>query len=119
VVNTMLSLIKGRRFKLWEYRVSHGSLLVRSPAGPEFDTNIDIISVGVEYISIPCYLGEILSIAEPTQDESRDAERVLQRRLTPPLRAWIFECQTGRFMLVGVSLKVQEHHGDIFESPFS
>jgi hypothetical protein len=39
-----------RRFQLWEYRVSHGSLLVRSPKGPDATTNVDLVFDGVEYI---------------------------------------------------------------------
>jgi hypothetical protein len=33
--------------------VSHGSLLVRSPKGPDATTNVDLIFVGVEYICCP------------------------------------------------------------------
>ena len=40
----------GRTFQLWEYRVSHGSLLIRSPKGEDVAMNIDIICVGVERV---------------------------------------------------------------------
>lgn len=38
-----------RRFQLWEYRVSHGSLLIRSPRCPQERTNIDVIFDGAKY----------------------------------------------------------------------
>jgi hypothetical protein len=42
-----------RRFQLWEYRVSHGSLLIRSPKGPDAEMNIDLVFSGVEFVACP------------------------------------------------------------------
>jgi hypothetical protein len=42
-----------RTFQLWEYRVSHSSLLNRSPKSPGVSTNIDLICTGVEYLAVP------------------------------------------------------------------
>jgi hypothetical protein len=47
-----------RAFQLWEYKVSHGSLLIRSPKGPEISTNIDLVCVGVEYPAAPRHIGD-------------------------------------------------------------
>lgn len=35
-----------RRFQMWEHRVSHGSLLVRSPRGPEAERNGTAARIG-------------------------------------------------------------------------
>ena len=67
----MSELTQGRAFQLWEYHVSHGSLLIRSPAGPEFETSVDMVCVGVEYLSAPRHLGEIdVSQASTTEISS-------------------------------------------------
>lgn len=79
----MSELTKGREFQLWEYRVSHGSLLIRSPAGPGFETSIDIICVGVEYLAAPRHLGEI-TVSEATGAEIESLEEILGKKL--PLR---------------------------------
>jgi hypothetical protein len=39
-----------RYFQLWEYQVSHGMLLLRSPRSPEHQTNLDVLFHGVEYV---------------------------------------------------------------------
>ena len=64
----MPELTKGRQFQLWEYQVSHGFLLIRSPAGPDAAKSIDIIFVGVEYLAAPRHLGEI-AVSDATVDE--------------------------------------------------
>jgi len=113
----MFELTKGREFQLWEYHVSHGSLLIRSPAGPEFDTSIDIICVGVEYLTAPRHLGE-LAVSEANDAEIGRLEEILRKKL-PRSRVWALECSHERFLVVAAALKVQEHRGDIFDSPFA
>jgi hypothetical protein len=113
----MSELTKGRDFQLWEYRVSHGSLLIRSPAGPGFETSIDIICVGVEYLAAPRHLGEI-TVSEATAAEIERLEEILGKNLLPPSRVWALQGSRQRSLVVGVALKVQEHRGDIFDSPF-
>jgi hypothetical protein len=113
----MSALTKGRIFQLWEYYVSHGSLLIRSPAGPGTETSVDIVCVGVEYLAAPRYLDEI-TVCPATGAEVERLESILQKKLSPPLHAWVLESASERFLLVGVALNVREHHGDIFESPF-
>jgi hypothetical protein len=112
----MSALTKGRQFQLWEYRVSHGSLLIRSPAGPGRETSIDIICTGLEYLAAPRHLGEI-TVSGATRDEVDCLQKVLQRQLSPSC-VWALETLSARFLIVAASLKVQEHPGDIFESPF-
>ncbi|POZ50297.1 hypothetical protein [Methylovulum psychrotolerans] len=57
----------GRTFQLWEYHVSHGSLLIRSPKSLDEATNIDIICSGVDYLSAPRFIYN-LEITEPIVD---------------------------------------------------
>jgi hypothetical protein len=108
----MSAFTRGRQFQLWEYRVSHGSLLIRSPAGPGRETSVDIICTGLEYLAAPRHLGEI-TVSEATQIELDRLQKILGSRFSPPL-----ESLGERFLIVAASLKVQEHLGDIFESPF-
>jgi len=112
----MTELTKGREFQLWEYHASHGSLLIRSPAGPGFETSIDIICVGVEYIAASRHLGEI-SISQATETEVGKLEEILGKNL-PPCRVWALQAARQRSLVVAVALKVQEHRGGIFDSPF-
>jgi hypothetical protein len=113
----MSAFTRGRQFQLWEYRVSHGSLLIRSPAGPGRETSVDIICTGLEYLAAPRHLDEI-TVSEATQIELDRLQKILGSRFSPPLRAWALESLGERFLIVAASLKVQEHLGDIFESPF-
>ena len=65
----MIASFPDRRFQLWEYRVSHGSLLLRSPRGPEISHNVDIVFVGVEFLCAP-RLFRGLELAQGTEEES-------------------------------------------------
>ena len=113
----MSALMEGRRFQLWEYHVSHGSILIRSPAAPEVKTSVDIICMGLEYIAAPRHLGEI-TICQPAPTELEQLENMLKKKLSPS-HVWALQGSTGRFLIVAASLHIREHHGDIFESPFS
>jgi len=43
----------GRRFKFWDYRVSHNYALLRAPHTNKIPTNLDLVFGGVEYLSLP------------------------------------------------------------------
>ena len=50
----MKSSFENSEFQLWEFKVSHGSLLIRSPKGPETPKNIDLVQGGPgEFHSFP------------------------------------------------------------------
>lgn len=57
-----------RRFQLWEYRVSHGSLLIRSPRGVGFSQNVDFVFVGVEYLAVPRVFRGLALVARNRRD---------------------------------------------------
>jgi hypothetical protein len=104
-----------RSFQLWEYRVSHGMLLVRSPQSPVFNINIDIVFAGVEFLSIPRRLVG-LQLDQGTDvaiDRIAANFRQVERRK-------IFAMVSGshRYLIVAAGAQVTEHQGDIFDSPF-
>ena len=79
-------------------------------------TNIDIICVGVEYMSLPRYLRN-LDIVEPTDVEIRQLEEMLGKPLTVS-SVRMFVADTMRFPIVAARFKVAENESDIFDSPF-
>jgi uncharacterized protein YaiE (UPF0345 family) len=113
----MRELTTGRQIQVWEYHVSHGSLLIRSPAGPGVVKSIDIVFIGVEYLAVPRHLGEIV-ISEATADEMHKLEGILQKKLVSS-RVWVLQGSRERFPVVAAALRIQEHAGDIFDSPFA
>ncbi len=105
-----------RAFQLWEYKVSHGSLLIRSPKSPEIGNNIDLTCAGVEYMAVPRHIVG-LDLVEPTQDEIKILSQVLGKALE---RAHVRIIASGgrRFPIVAASFRISENEGDIFHSPF-
>ncbi len=105
-----------RTFKVGEYQVSHGQLLIRSPkapstgATPEFLTNIDLVFVGVDYMAVPRSLRG-LEILAPLPEE------ILGKPI-PPDGIKILASEGKRFPIVASSLSLFENDWDIFESPF-
>jgi hypothetical protein len=107
---------KNRTFQLWAYRVSHGSLLIRSPQSSEEKMNVDVICAGVEYLAVPRFFRG-LEIATPMPEEMRSLEEKLGRKLTSA-SVHILVSSMQRFPIVAASLKLEENEQDIFESPF-
>lgn len=105
-----------RTFQLWEYHVSHGSLLIRSPKDAEVMKNIDIVCTGVEYLALPRFMRGI-EVTEPTLEELRNLEQMLGKRLTES-SVVILASSDKRYSVVATSFKVEENEMDIFESPF-
>lgn len=111
-----------RAFQLWEYQVSHGQLLIRSPkapatgTSPEFLTNVDLVCLGVDYMAVPRQLRG-LELAPPTSDELRHLEVLLGKAVAPD-NVKILTSEGKRFPVVAASFSFSENDWDIFESPF-
>lgn len=105
-----------RTFQLWEYRVSHGSLLIRSPKGVEGVKNVDIACTGVEYVAVPRFMRG-LEIEEPTLAELSQLERIVARRLSAS-SVVVLASSGQRFVVVAAGYKIDESEMDIFDSPF-
>jgi hypothetical protein len=110
-----------RRFQVWEYQVSHGQLLLRSPSptvgGDDLPpTNLDLIFVGVVYMNVPSSLQGI-AIEPATDAEHAHIDELLGRSVT---REWVRILVSGgrRFIVVAAGWSASENDWDIFESPF-
>lgn len=111
-----------RTFKVWEYLVSHGQLLIRSPkapatgSSPERTTNVDLVCVGVEYMALPRALHGLV-VREPTAAEVASVSALLGKPVDGrELR--MLESEGRRFPVVATSLSISENDWDIFDSPF-
>ena len=112
----MKELLKGRKFQFWEYRVSHGSLFLRSPMDGKFKTNIDVKFVDVMYVAIPRFLYEI-DIVEPTEAEIKQVKEIV----SPPHEIsglYIIKARGRRFPIAGTNMMIEENELNIMESVF-
>ena len=105
-----------RKFQFWQYRVSHGELLVRSPKDAVHARNADLMFAGVEYVDLPRVIPD-LEVDEPSdEDVARARERLgesVQRDHVIVLRS-----QGRRYIVVASAVKAVESDMDIFDSPF-
>ncbi len=105
-----------RAFQVWEFRVGHGSLLIRSPQSVENPTNVDLIFSGVEYLAAPRFL-KGLEVVSPDAGEVIQAQEILGKQL-PASSVYVLASAGRRFLIVAAALKTEEREGDIFDSPF-
>jgi hypothetical protein len=112
----MIAMYPGRRFQLWEYRVSHGSLLIRSPAGPEIDTTLDVVFAGVEFLSVPRFLPD-LEVHHGTADDVTLVTRLASESMESQ-NVYALLSQGRRYLVLAAGCRVGEWAGGIFESPF-
>ena len=120
-MNITSSLPSRRTFKVWEYQVSHGHLLIRSPLAPasqyslEEVTNLDLHFWGVDYFELPRLLKGV-EIVAPTEAEVERLGGILGKRLLPA-NVIILLSGSQRLSIVAEGLAVTENQWDIFESP--
>jgi hypothetical protein len=111
----MIASFPDRRFQLWEYNVSHGSLLVRSPRGPKVDSNIDIVFVGVRFLSAPRHLRGL----ELDRGSQEDIDHVMAEvGEIDPDKVFVLSSAGRRHLVLAAAHQVSEHQGNIFDSPF-
>jgi hypothetical protein len=113
----MIGSFPHRRFQLWEYHVSHGSMLIRSPRGPENATTVDLVFVGVEYVSAPRHLRGLELVDATAEDVSRATTAI--GRPIENSRVYVLKVGDQRHLVVAVSGRLDENTHDMFDSPFT
>lgn len=104
-----------RRFQLWEYRVSHGALLIRSPKGADAETNIDLVFSGVEYVACPRMLRGVELAAVTPEDMHRAGEGF--GPVVAPDQVFVLLSAGARHLVIAASCRVSENLDDIFDTP--
>ena len=111
----MISLAS-RMFQTWEFKVSHGQLLIRSPKDANHSTNVDLIFSGVEYVDLPRHLGQ-LEVQHPDEaDISFIGERLAKQGSSNSI--FVLTSDSRRYHVVAAALTISENELDIFDSPF-
>lgn len=113
----MIASYPSRNFQLWEYTARHGSLLVRSPRKPTIPTNIDMIFVGVEFITLPRHLKGV-ELMHGSIDDVERAGAALGREVDAE-QVFVLVSEGNRFLVVAAAYKLDENEADIFDSPFA
>lgn len=108
---------EGASFQFWEYRVSHGCLLLRSPPTPTRAENIDIEFHAVVFVQLPRHLGSV-SLCDPTALEIAHVQEQLGREFRDPTRLWVLSDGTRRHLIAAAAMRRTRNSLDMFESPF-
>lgn len=113
-MSTTMSTIlfeSARTFRLWEYRVSHDLLLLRSPKNDQYRTNADVIFRGVEYVELPSLLkGLAIRRGDTTNDATNEQPPAEQRVVVSVVSGG------RRYSIVATALLTRESAGDIFDT---
>lgn len=117
-VATCENVSGSRIFHFWELRVSHGSILIRSPADTFNSNNLDLVIMGVEYLAMPV-LFDGLSLEDPTEFEIKEVERVFGRTIEHPSKVVILASAGRRFPVVACHFSLEENHLELSRSRFA
>lgn len=109
-------LMSDRRFQLWEYHVSHGNLLIRSPKGPQENADIDIVFNGVELVCCPRFMRGIELVSANESDIAMALTKIGE--IEPEDHVFVLLSEGVRNIVVASSLRIAQHCSDIFDSPF-
>jgi hypothetical protein len=110
----MIAIFRDRKFQLWEYKVSHGSLLIRSPKSPSETNNIDLIFVGVEFVQLPRHLDGIVI----EEGNKSDLALSTKLKLRSTSKVFVISSAGERHLIAAAAIKICENEVDIFDSPF-
>jgi hypothetical protein len=103
-----------REFKIWDYNVSHNQLLLRSPASPIVDHNIDIVFWRVRFLLIPStFFGIEMDLAFKGDV---DAIEQIAGKLPDPSGLYSLASGGRRFFVFAGGFKVLRNDLDIFVS---
>ena len=91
-----------RKFRFWDYNISHKQLLLRSPISDDFVDNIDIVFWDVDYMAVPTYFTGI-RLEHPVGEEV-------------PSRMYSLITQNKQHLIVCSGCKVLRNKLDIFVS---
>jgi hypothetical protein len=105
-----------RRFQPWEYHVTHGRQLIRSPMGPGVASNVDLMFDGVEYVGCPRLLRGLM-MPPATADDYQTIEARFGTVIEPD-QLFVLESMRDHYHVVASALQISEHDRDIFSSPF-
>jgi hypothetical protein len=101
-----------RVFQVWDYRVSHKQLLIRSPRGPECSENIDLVFWGVRALQVPTTLHgielNVLSLITGTAIGGPEPVGIV--------RKFVLSSGGEEFRIDAEGCKVLKNERDIFES---
>lgn len=103
-----------RMFRLWDFRVSHDQLLLRSPKTETTPKNVDIAFVGVEYVDLPTKVPNPVLMSPEVSDllKAQDSlGRIVQKN-----EVFVIQIGDRRHIVVAAAMKVFENDLDIFES---
>jgi hypothetical protein len=110
-----------RKFKIWDYWISHSQLLLRSPddlrqpKGTSESRNIDIIFVAVDYIELPTTMSELRVTIDATTGELRNVEHAIGRAVVPD-HAFVLTANGRRHIVVAGAMEVRENDLELMQS---
>jgi len=102
-----------QRFRMWEYIVSHSTLLLRHRS--DF-TTVDIIFSGVDYLEIPDMFNGLIIGAPNAQEEERllvRANKKEENGRLPTYRSYLLLTESRRFFVVAASCVICESEAGI------
>lgn len=104
--------MKGRKFKLWYYGVSHSQLLLRSVGA---DGNIDLYFGDVKYVEVPVILNGVEIVLPEKEDYEHLRERI--NNLNDE-EVTVLSSGGNKYYVVSSIFKIMENNLEMFELPF-
>jgi hypothetical protein len=109
-----------RNFQLWEYHVSHGTLLLRSPkgpnGGPNATMNLDLLCYDTVYVELPRFLTGFEVVVATDEERARISKAGGPRLAKREIR--VIASNGQRYAVVASKFVEQEHAKEIMDSPF-
>lgn len=111
-----------RKFKLWEYWVTHSQLLLRSPgdlrepADSQGRLNIDIEFVDVDYVELPTLMWE-MEILKPSPEDCQKASAAVSREVSAE-HIFVIVSQGRRYMIVAGAMQISQNDLELMKTNF-
>lgn len=115
-MNSHSSTTPARIFQTWEFRVSHGMLLIRSPRDEMHPENCDFVFSGVEYVALPRHVGEVQLSECLDQSIVASVEAIVGKRIEQPYRLYSLRHASDDLLVMAAGVRINNNTLDIFDS---
>lgn len=104
-----------RKFQIWAYNVSHGTLLLRSPRSEASQLNVDLLFSGVEFVLLPRYLNGITFFEMSVSDNYFISEHFGElKNCQKPFK---IKSKSKTYYIIAAACHETKNDMDIFELP--
>ena len=113
----IIAFFPDRIFQIWEYQVTHASMLIRSPKRKDDLENIDLIFSGVDYLNTSSIFRG-LRVSRVDKERLSAIDNVPSRAFSTSSELYLLETENSHHFISAVWCRLDQNTESMWYSPF-